>query len=164
MVDPPGDPLAHPLHDFFYLPVNLGLNVGEASDVDQHRRVLRSLSAAGPRGAGQHEGADRLAKRRRHHLLPVEGRDVRLVVLDWHPASRPLPVDLVRDGPAQRQSSHASLGALQAEHPGGPDVVRGRGQVQDERTREQVQAFVVGLGISVDEDVGERRGRVADIG
>src|SRR5581483_12431980 len=62
---------------------------------------------------------------------------------------------------------HTALAAIcrgQAEDPGRPDVVRRGGEIYDESRREEIRAFVAGLAALVDEDVGERGGRVADIG
>ena len=80
-----------------------------------------------------------------------------------HPAIATVFAGVVLKYAGQRQAA-APFWRLQAEYARRADVVRGRGQVEDERLGEEVWAFLGRLVLAVDEDVGEGCGRVADVG
>src|SRR5579859_582883 len=86
-----------------------------------------------------------------------------VAMLRRHPAAAILS-DMVSDDAHQRHTALAAICRGQAEDPGRPDVVRRGGEIYDESRREEIRAFVAGLAALVDENVGERGGRVADIG
>src|SRR2546430_1057263 len=66
--------------------------------------------------------------------------------------------------PSHRQSVFSPFGSQGAEDPGRAHVVRRRGEVDDECRGKQVGPFVPRLAPLVDEDVGERRCGVANVG
>lgn len=70
---------------------------------------------------------------------------------------------MVLEYPGQRQPA-APLRCLKAENARRSDVIRRRGQIDDERLGEKVRAFLGRLVPAVDEDVCEGRCGVADIG
>ena len=63
----------------------------------------------------------------------------------------------------QGQATRASLRASKAKYTRGADVVGWGGQVDDERLGEEIRPLVGGFVLPVDEDIGERGGRVANI-
>ena len=62
------------------------------------------------------------------------------------------------------QPANSALRSSQAEYAGRAHIVGRGSEIPDESSRKEIGAFLGSLAAAMDEDVGERRCRIADIG
>ena len=136
---------ADPSHQLMDLVADLALYGDESRDVHQHRVVPSDVPAGKPDGARNHEDAYRCLQSPWQFRNPVV-----LWVLQWQHVG--VVVDVAHD--AFR---------VVRKHLGRAKVVVRWVQADDEVSRKEIVAEHLVVAVRIDEDVRERRGRVADV-
>ena len=121
--------------------------------------MLGNLAASLSGCARKNEREDGRAQRWWQYFLPHVNRRVILQMLGRHPATASILADVVFEDTGQRKT-RPLFGRLQAKDAGWTNIVGRRRKIDDERLREKVRAFLGRCVLAVDEDIGERRGRV----